>query len=293
MLAGQRRTSRACPRGSLTPGGTHACSIEPLQLPVQAAAQSGLQATGEHLPALDKQHAFPTHASIKDSTHYSLRPWRRSALLPGASQLGPARSSRAEARHAGAACRQPGRPGGAREPGVLQRLRGGRALRGVHGQKRLQERQRARVRLRHAPPQAGALGAQDLVAPLRPGLGSRVWPRAVQGGGCWRGRASAPCLQARASGRVWQRRALARAPAASACRTRTPGEAQTGERGRTACMQAQAVDAPGRRIASARQLQHARSSPPRARAQEPVRDGRPARGRAVRAERSKSAPARV
>lgn len=31
---------------------------------------------------------FPTHASIKDSTHHSLRPWRHSAMLPGESRPG-------------------------------------------------------------------------------------------------------------------------------------------------------------------------------------------------------------
>ena len=52
------------------------------------------------------------------------------------------------------------------EPGVRERLLRGRAQCGVHGEQGAQKRERAGVRLRHAPPQAGALGAQDLIAPL-------------------------------------------------------------------------------------------------------------------------------
>ena len=49
---------------------------------------------------------------------------------------------------------------------MRERLLRGRAQRGVHCKQGLQEGERARVRLWHAPSQAGALGAQDLVAPL-------------------------------------------------------------------------------------------------------------------------------
>ncbi len=208
---------------------------------------------------------FPTHASIKDSTHHSLRPWRRSAMLPGESRPGrplllrggpprrrclpPAGQTRGRTRARGAGAPAQ-RSGAARGPRSA-------APSGTP----------ARPRPPPARAAAGwcAWGAGSHSAPARaraPGLGPsrRARARAVQGGAHGRGRARMACMQARAPAGYWQRRARwPRRRRPPACRTCTPDEAQTGEHRRTARRQAHAASTPGRQRRQRARCQHAHS----------------------------------
>ena len=226
---------------------------------------------------------FPTHASIKDSTHHSLRPWRHSAMLPGESR--PGRPLLLRGGPPRRRCLPPAGQtrGRTRARGDAAPARRSGAARGPRSAAPSETPARPRP-----PPARAAAGwcawdAGSRSAPARaraPGLGAarRAGARAVQGGAQG---AAAParhaCRRERRAG-YWQRRACWRGrrrplPAARARPTRRRlaniGARHAGRRTPPVRLEGNGVNAPDASM---------RTAPlaPRAHAQEPV--SQPARG---------------